>query len=130
MDKKNRRFEIQSKVRVPDMEDIQKAASNFNEVTDEQNHDFVARNAKHFIATNDSDKFEKHLSNMKKEMEQLAMAVASEDKAKTESDMTGSTDAAESSEPAAEPVVVIIDQTKAKKSAEAESKTADSDADR
>ena len=84
MDKKNRRFEIRSNVKVPDMEDIKKAASNFSEVVDEQNRDFVARNAKHFISTNDSDKFEKHLSSMKKEMEHLAMAVASEDKIKKE----------------------------------------------
>jgi hypothetical protein len=106
MDKKNRRFEIQSKVRVPDMEDIQKAASNFNEVTDEQNRDFVARNAKHFISTNDSDKFEKHLSEMKKEMEQLAMAVASEDKAKIDPANTDSTDVTISSETISEPLVI------------------------
>jgi hypothetical protein len=75
-------------------------------VTDEQNRDFVARNAKHFISTNDSDKFEKHLSEMKKEMEQLAMAVASEDKAKIDPANTDSTDVTISSETISEPLVI------------------------
>ena len=81
MDKKKRRYEIHSRVRVPDFDDIRKAASDFSEVSEEQKNDFVARNAKHFISTDDSNNLNPHLMDIKKEMVQLAMAVASEETA-------------------------------------------------
>ena len=81
MDKKKRRYEIHSRVRVPDFEDIRKAASDFSEVPEEQKNDFVTRNTKHFISTDDSKNLNPQLTDIKKEMVQLAMAVASEEKA-------------------------------------------------
>ena len=80
MDKKKKRYEIDSKVRVPNMDDIQMAASDFNEaaVREEMNHDFLARNAKHLVPIDENDKYNPQLNNIKKEMLQLAMAVASE----------------------------------------------------
>lgn len=83
MDKKNRRYNIQSKVRVPNMDDIQRAASDFSEAQEEQKHDFVARNAKNFISTDDKDKYVPQLNEIKKEMVQLAMAVASSESDKS-----------------------------------------------
>jgi len=81
MDKKKKRYEIDSKVRVPNMDDIQMAASDFNEaaVREEMNHDFLARNAKHLVPIDENDKFNPQLNNIKREMLQLAMAVASEE---------------------------------------------------
>jgi len=110
MDKKKKRYEIDSKVRVPNMDDIQTAASDFNEaaVRDGMNHDFLARNAKHLVPIDENDKYNPKLNNIKKEMLQLAMAVASE-----ESDIKEPTVAAvpvkmpaakSDAEPAAEPV--------------------------
>jgi len=84
MDKKNRRYEIQSNVRVPDMNDIQRAASDFSEAKEELKHDFVARNAKNFIPTDDKAKYVPKLNKIKEEMVQLAMVVASEEKEKSE----------------------------------------------
>lgn len=77
MDKKNRRYNIQSKVRVPDMDDIQRAASDFSDAHEELKHDFVARNAKNIIPTDEKDKYVPQLNEIKKEMVQLAMVVAS-----------------------------------------------------
>lgn len=87
MDKKNRRYEIQSKVRVPNMDDIQRAASDFSEAQEEQKHDFITRNAKHFITTDDKDKYVPQLNEIKKEMVQLAMVVASAETDKSETDI-------------------------------------------
>lgn len=84
MDKKNRRYEIQSNVRIPNMDDIQRAASDFSEAQEELKHDFVARNAKNFISTDDKAKYVPKLNEIKEEMVQLAMAVASEEKEKSE----------------------------------------------
>ena len=84
MDKKNRRYEIQSNVRVPNMDDIQRAASDFSEAREELKNDFIARNAKHFITTDDKAKYVPKLNEIKEEMVQLAMVVASEEKGKSE----------------------------------------------
>jgi len=83
MDKKNRRYDIQSKVRVPNMDDIQRAASDFSDVHEEQKNDFVARNTKNIIPTDDKDKYVPQLNEIKKEMVQLAMAVASSESEKS-----------------------------------------------
>lgn len=87
MDNKNRRYEIQSNVRVPNMDDIQRAASDFSEAKEELKHDFVARNAKNFISTDDKAKYVPKLNEIKEEMVQLAMVVASEEKEKSETAM-------------------------------------------
>lgn len=87
MDNKNRRYEIQSNVRVPNMDDIQRAASDFSEAKEELKHDFVARNAKNFISTDDKAKYVPKLNEIKEEMVQLAMVVASEEKEKSETVM-------------------------------------------
>lgn len=87
MDNKNRRYEIQSNVRVPNMDDIQRAASDFSEAKEELKHDFVARNAKNFIPTDDKAKYVPKLNEIKEEMVQLAMVVASEEKEKSETVM-------------------------------------------
>jgi len=84
MDKKNRRYEIQSNVRVPNMDDIQRAASDFSDAREEFKHDFIARNAKYFIPADDKAKYVPKLNEIKKEMVQLAMVVASEEKGKSE----------------------------------------------
>lgn len=80
MEKKKRRYEISSKVHIPDMDDIQKAASNFNEAhtSDGPKNDFIERNAKHVVSANE-EKYNPMLNSMKKEMLQLAIAVASEE---------------------------------------------------
>lgn len=95
MEKKKKRYEIESKVRVPNMDEIQLATSDFNEaaVHEEQNHDFIARNAKHLVPIDDNDIYNPQLNNIKKEMLQLAMAVASE-----ETDIKKSVDAAVSAD--------------------------------
>ena len=77
MDKKNRRYNIQSKVRVPNMDDIQRAASDFSDAHEEQKRDFVARNARNIIPTDEKDKYVPQLNEIKKEMVQLAIVVAS-----------------------------------------------------
>jgi len=84
MDKKNRRYEIQSKVHVPNMDDIQRAASDFSEAKEDLKHDFIVRNAKNFISTDDNDKYIPQLNEIKKEMVQLAMVVASSEAEKAE----------------------------------------------
>lgn len=86
MESKKKKYEINSMVRVPDLDDINKAASDFNErqAADEQNRDFIARNAKHLISAEESSKYSPKLSNIKKEMQQLAMVVASTESEKKE----------------------------------------------
>ncbi|MEI8198441.1 MAG: hypothetical protein WCG21_00115 [Eubacteriales bacterium] len=86
MEKKNRRYEIQSNVRIPNMEDIQRAASDFSEVQEEVKHDFVTRNAKNIISKDDKAKYVPKLNEIKEEMVHLAMAVASEEMDKGETD--------------------------------------------
>ena len=85
MEKKKRRYEISSKVRIPDMDDIQRAASDFNEarLSEEQKNDFISRNAKHVVSAGE-EKYNPMLNSMNKEMLQLAMAVASEESEKKE----------------------------------------------
>jgi len=125
MDKKNRRYNIQSNVRVPNMDDIQRAASDFSETQEEQKHDFVARNAKNFISTDDKDKYVPQLNEIKKEMVQLAMVVAS-----SESDQSSTVivpaplaDAKpDSDEPVLPPAEKTEDDKKAVKSASSKKK--------
>lgn len=86
MESKKKRYEINSMVRVPDLDDINKAAGDFNEsqAVEEQNRDFIARNAKHLVSSEESKKYNPKLSNIKKEMLQLAMVVASSESEKKE----------------------------------------------
>lgn len=86
MESKKKKYEINSMVRVPDLDDINKAASDFNEsqAADEQSRNFIARNAKHLVSAEESRKYNPKLSNIKKEMQQLAMVVASTESEKKE----------------------------------------------
>jgi len=113
MDKKKKRYEIDSKVRVPNMDDIQMAASDFNEaaVREEMNHDFLARNAKHLVPIDENDKYNPQLNNIKKEMLQLAMAVASEEsdiKEPSAAAVPALSDAGPSATAAAEPAALPV----------------------
>ena len=84
MENKKKRYEIHSMVRVPDLDDIKKAAADFNEdqTADEQNRDFITRNARHLVSAEETNKYNPKLNNIKKEMLQLAMVVASSESEK------------------------------------------------
>ena len=84
MENKKKRYEIHSMVRVPDLDDIKKAAADFNEdqTADEQNRDFITRNAKHLVNAEETNKYSPKLNTIKKEMLQLAMVVASSESEK------------------------------------------------
>lgn len=81
MEKKEKRYGIQSNVHVPNMQDIQKAASDYFEEagTNDPRHDFVSRNAKHFLSPEKDNKYDPLLSNIKKEMLQLGKVIATEE---------------------------------------------------
>ena len=86
MDSKKKRYEINSMVRVPNLDDIKKAAGDFNEsqAEAEQNRDFITRNARYLVSAEETNKYNPKLNNIKKEMLQLAMAVASSESEKKE----------------------------------------------
>ena len=86
MDSKKRKYEINSMVRVPNLDDIKKAAGDFYEsqAEAEQNRDFITRNARHLVSAEETNKYNPKLNNIKKEMLQLAMAVASSESEKKE----------------------------------------------
>ena len=86
MDSKKKRYEINSMVRVPNLDDIKKAAGDFNEsqAEAEQNRDFITRNARYLVSAEETNKYNPKLNNIKKEMLQLAMVVASSESEKKE----------------------------------------------
>ncbi len=85
MENGNKRYEITSRVRVPDMDEIRRAASDFSESpSDESNKDFIARNAKNFLPLVKKEKLAPQLDSIKKEMVQLANVVAIEEQEKIE----------------------------------------------
>lgn len=88
MEHKKKRYEIHSMVRVPDLDDIKKAAGDFTEgqAADELNRDFIARNARHLVNAEETNKYNPKLNTIKKEMLQLAMVVASSESEKKEVD--------------------------------------------
>lgn len=111
MENGNKRYEITSRVRVPNMDEIRRAASDFSEhSSDESNKDFIARNAKNFLPLVKKEKLAPQLDSIKKEMVQLANVVAIEEQEKIErpstledSAETGTGDAEAEPAPEAEP---------------------------
>jgi len=84
MDNKDKRFGFHSKVRVPDMEDIRRAAGDFSEKPEQEE---VRNAASRFAKAPPADaftapKYETKFSSMKTEMEKLADAVAREEEEK------------------------------------------------
>jgi len=78
MEKKNRRYEIQSRVHVPDMDEIELAASDFSEHTEIR--DRFRKNPASDLTGQASVFSSLQLKSMKTEMEMLANAVAQEEK--------------------------------------------------
>lgn len=106
MENGNKRYEITSRVRVPDMDEIRRAASDFSEApSDESNKDFIARNAKNFLPLVKKEKLAPQLDSIKKEMVQLANVVAIEEQEKNER--------SETSDDSAETTIVDAEQDSA-----------------
>lgn len=80
MEKKKRKYEILSSVQVPDIEEIQKAASDYSEVSSLDVADNTVKKMGRFPIVDTKPQFDTELNSIKKEMQKLAVAVAKEEK--------------------------------------------------
>jgi len=82
MEKKKRKYEIQSSVQFPNMEEIQKAASDYSEESIGDVQEKTTNKSGRFPTVDTKPQFDAKLSSIKKEMQQLAVAIAKEEENK------------------------------------------------
>jgi len=79
MEKKKRKYEIQSSVQFPNMEEIQKAASDYSEESIGDVQEKKINKGGRFPTVDTKPQFDAELSSIKKEMQKLAVAIANEE---------------------------------------------------
>jgi hypothetical protein len=82
MEKKKRKYPIHSTVRIPDMDEIQNAASDFDEDAILDAADPSVKKSPKYPTVDSKPQFDAELSSIKKEMQKLAVVIANEELSK------------------------------------------------
>ena len=104
MEKKKRKYPIHSTVRIPDMDEIQIAASDFEDDAIFDVADSSVKKSAKFPTVDAKPQFDAELSSIKKEMQKLAVVIANEELSKEVVEPVADTPQEESPAPVDEPL--------------------------